>query len=180
MRSAPSPLRTVAAPANRLDRIVYRRLHAAILLAAQPLIGHYLLPSAPLYMCAACRIIALAVPGQPASPRDPPCGVPHGLKDRRPASPPMPCSRRWCRRCRAHVIAAGHSSESTAKIIAARTSRVGGSRLRLSARMGPYPNSPAIHRGSCSIAAVVLLALPDADGVVLVCCSLQRHRSRCM
>src|SRR5258706_16178918 len=37
-------------------------LHAAILLAGQPLIGHYLLPSAPLYMlCGLSAFISLAV-----------------------------------------------------------------------------------------------------------------------
>jgi hypothetical protein len=37
-------------------------LHAAILLVAQPLTGHYLLPSAPLYMlCGIAALIALAV-----------------------------------------------------------------------------------------------------------------------
>jgi hypothetical protein len=37
-------------------------LHVAILLVAQPLVGHYLLPSAPLYMlCGLASLIALAV-----------------------------------------------------------------------------------------------------------------------
>lgn len=42
--------------------LILAGLHTAILLVAQPLVGHYLLPSAPLYMlCGLAALIALAV-----------------------------------------------------------------------------------------------------------------------
>jgi hypothetical protein len=42
--------------------LILAGLHTAILLAAQPLVGHYLLPSAPFYMlCGLAALIALAV-----------------------------------------------------------------------------------------------------------------------
>lgn len=67
------PLRADGAPHRRLFTISQHRrlgwialilagLHVAILLAAQPLVGHYLLPSAPLYMvCGLAGLIALGV-----------------------------------------------------------------------------------------------------------------------
>ena len=67
------PLRGHGVPHRRLFSLSQHRrigwmslyiagLHAAILLAAQPLIGHYLLPSAPFYMlCGLAALIALAV-----------------------------------------------------------------------------------------------------------------------
>jgi Class III cytochrome C family len=67
------PLRGDGVPHRRLFSVSQHRrigwialylagLHVAILLAAQPLIGHYLLPSAPLYMlCGVAALIALAM-----------------------------------------------------------------------------------------------------------------------
>jgi Class III cytochrome C family/Ferric reductase like transmembrane component len=67
------PLRGEGIPHRRLFTVSQHRrigwialilalLHAAILLAAQPLTGHYLLPSTPLYMlCGIAALIALAV-----------------------------------------------------------------------------------------------------------------------
>src|SRR5258706_8371296 len=67
------PLRAHGVPHRRLFALSQHRrigwialyvsgLHAAILLAVQPLIGHYLLPSAPLYMlCGLSAFISLAV-----------------------------------------------------------------------------------------------------------------------
>jgi hypothetical protein len=67
------PLRGEGIPHRRLFTVSQHRrigwialilglVHAAILLVAQPLTGHYLLPSAPLYMlCGIAAVIALAV-----------------------------------------------------------------------------------------------------------------------
>jgi hypothetical protein len=67
------PLRGDGLPHRRLFTLSQHRrigwialylaaVHAAILLVAQPLVGHYLLPSAPLYMlCGLAALIALAV-----------------------------------------------------------------------------------------------------------------------
>jgi Class III cytochrome C family len=67
------PLRSDGLPHRRLFTLSQHRrigwialylagLHAVILLVAQPLIGHYLLPSAPLYMlCGLAALIALAI-----------------------------------------------------------------------------------------------------------------------
>jgi len=171
------PLRAHGVPHRRLFALSQHRrigwialyiagLHAAILLAAQPLIGHYLLPSAPLYMlCGLAAFIALAVLVA--------TGISARSALRRAASPEespasgtaMPCSRRCCRRCSVHTSsAAANSSIDPRKSLPAAHFWHWRFSVRLSARMGPYPNSPAVHRGSLRHRGRRSAGVADADG----------------
>jgi hypothetical protein len=172
------PLRAHGVPHRRLFALSQHRrigwialyiagLHAAILLAAQPLIGHYLLPSAPLYMlCGLAAFIALAVLvatgisarsalRRAASPRESPASVTaHAV-----LAALLPAL------LGAHVIGSGQLVDRPAKIIAGcallalavlgYAFRPGWARIRARLLSTVVP---------CSIAAVVLLALPTPTG----------------
>jgi len=172
------PLRAHGAPHRRLFALSQHRrigwialyiagLHAAILLAAQPLIGHYLLPSAPLYMlCGLAAFIALAVLvatgisarsalRRAASPE----GSPASVTAHAVLAALLPAL------LGAHVIGSGQLLDRPAKIIAGcallalavlgYAFRPGWARIRTRLLSTAVP---------CGIAAVVLLALPTPTG----------------
>jgi len=172
------PLRAHGVPHRRLFALSQHRrigwialyiagLHAAILLAAQPLTGHYLLPSAPLYMlCGLAAFISLAVLVA--------TGISARSALRRAASPQEATVSVTAHAVLAallpallgaHVIGSGQLVDRPAKIIAgcallalavlAYAFRPGWVRIRIRLLSTVVP---------CSIAAVVLLVLPTPTG----------------
>jgi hypothetical protein len=142
-------------------------LHTAILLVAQPLIGHYLLPSAPLYMlCGLAALIALAVL------------VATGIAARsvlRQGAAPRRSPRSVATHCifaalllavlGAHIIGSAQLADKPNKTIViclVLASALLGSALRArSARSRPRLLSSVV---PCAMAAVALLLLPTPTG----------------
>jgi hypothetical protein len=176
------PLRAHGVPHRRLFALSQHRrigwialyiagLHAVTLLVAQPLIGHYLLPSAPLYMlCGVAAFIALAVLvatgirarsalRHAASPQDTPASV---------ASHAV-LAALLLALLGAHVVGSGQLLDERTKIIA-------GCALLVLAVLGYAlrPGWPRIRARllstalPCCIATIVLLALPTPTGGSLV------------